>query len=82
MAERRRQTAADAVPANTSASLTVTVQGAMVGNTIDLGLPSNIPAGVLYQAYVSAANTVTVQAFNVTAGAVDPASGVFKVTVT
>ena len=69
------------IAANSNTTLNVTVQGALPGQIVDIGLPVNIPAGIIYQAYVLSANVVTVQAFNVTATAVDPVNGVFKVAV-
>lgn len=67
-------------PAGT-ADLTVALQGAEVGDTVSLGLPSSVPAGVIYQAFVSAAGVITVRATNVTAGAIDPVAGSFRVAV-
>ena len=53
---------------------TVTVNGAMDGDIVSLGIPNAAqPAGIAwYQAWVSAANTITVRFFNLTGAAVDP----------
>jgi hypothetical protein len=64
-----------------SADLTITVTGAAVGDTVALALPAAPAAGIVFNAFVSAANTVTVRATNVTADAVDPASATYAVTV-
>lgn len=69
------------IAANSSATLNITVTGAVVGGSVSLGLPSSPPAGIVYQGYVSAADTVTIRAFNVTGSAIDPASASFRATV-
>ena len=69
------------IAAAASADLTVTVAGAATGDAVALGLPAAPTAGIIFQAFVSAANTVTVRATNITAGAVDPASLDYRVAV-
>jgi len=70
------------IPANTSADSTgITVTGAAVGDAVFVGVPSAIEAGLVVTGYVSAADTVKVRAANVTALAINPASGAFKVVV-
>lgn len=64
-----------------SQSLTVTVPGAEVGDIVQLGLDSAPPAGLHFQAWVSAADTVTVRATNVQSGAIDPAAQTFRIKV-
>lgn len=64
-----------------TASLTITVTGAAVGDSVALGLPAAPDAGIVFNAYVSATDTVTVRASNLTAGAIDPASATYRVTV-
>ena len=53
---------------------TITVTGAVVGDFVSLGIPNAAqPAGMAwYQAWVSAANTVTVRFYNLTGVALDP----------
>lgn len=63
------------------ADLTITVAGAAVGDYVTLALPAAPTAGIVFNAFVSAANTVTVRATNITAGAVDPAAGTYGVLV-
>lgn len=64
-----------------SADLTITVTGAAVGDAVDLGCPAAPDASIVYNAFVSAADTVTVRAFNVGAIADDPASATYRVAV-
>ncbi|CAB4182632.1 SGNH_hydrolase domain containing protein [uncultured Caudovirales phage] len=61
--------------------LTVTVTGATVGDSVQIGLPAAPSAGVTFNAWVSATDTVTIRATNATAGAIDPASATYRVTV-
>lgn len=62
---------------------TVTVNGAATGDVVSLGIPYGaMPAGMAwYQAWVSAANTVTIRFYNQT-GANQAPSGTFSVKVT
>lgn len=69
------------ISAASSADLTITVTGASTGDSVHLGLPASPTAGIIFNAFVSASNTVTVRAFNITAGAIDPASATYRVTV-
>lgn len=64
-----------------AADLTITVTGAAVGDAVHLGLPAAPTAGIAFNAFVSAANTVTVRAMNYTAGAIDPAAAAYRVVV-
>jgi hypothetical protein len=61
--------------------LTIAVTGAAVGDAVILGLPASPDAGVVFDAWVSATNTVKIRATNATAGAVDPASASYRVIV-
>ena len=70
-----------AIAAAASADLTIAVPGAAVGDSVSLGLPSAPAAGLIFQAFVSAAGVVTVRATNITAAAVDAASASYRVTV-
>jgi hypothetical protein len=63
--------------------LTISVTGAAEGDVVSLGVPnaSNL-TNVIYTAWVSAADTVSVKCSNLDQSAAkDPASGTFKVTV-
>ncbi|HEX6914403.1 MAG TPA: hypothetical protein VF145_04140 [Chitinophagaceae bacterium] len=66
-----------------TSTLTVTVNGAVAGDVVVLGLPSGALPGNegTYMGYVSAANTVTIAFTNSTWGSINPASGTFRVTV-
>jgi hypothetical protein len=62
--------------------LTVAVTGAVVGDTVSLGVPSgSVPSSNFYfpTPWVSAADTVTIRGCALVSG--DPASGTFRVTV-
>lgn len=67
--------------ATASADLTITVTGAAVGDSVALGPPAAPDASIVFNAFVSAADTVTVRSFNVGAIAVDQASATFRVTI-
>lgn len=70
------------VAAGSFADLAITVTGAAVGDTAMVNGPAAVLDDVIYNAWVSAADTVTVRAINnelVTAR--DPASGTFRATV-
>ncbi len=69
------------IGANDTASLTMTVTGAAVGDSVHLGAPSTIETGLVWSGYVSATNTVTVRVHNTSGGAVDPASATWRATV-
>lgn len=69
------------IAAGAQQSLTITVTGAAVGDPVSLGLPASPAAGVTFNAFVSAADTVTVRASNITGSSVDPASATYKVRV-
>lgn len=61
---------------------TVTVTGATTTSTTQVSLPSGgINNGVIVDAYVSSANTVTLRFTNCTTGAIDPAIASYRVTV-
>lgn len=59
-----------------SATANITVAGAAVNDRVVLGLPAaGVTAGIVLTAWVSAADTVTVRATNVTGGALTPTAG-------
>ena len=68
--------------AQSSADLTITVTGAADGDIVIVGpVNGSTNANSCYTAWVSAADTVTVRFNNYSSGAIDPASGTFKVYV-
>ena len=64
-----------------SADLTITVTGAAVGDEVIMALPAAPAAGIVFNAFVSAANTVTIRATNITASPVDAAAATYGVIV-
>jgi hypothetical protein len=60
--------------------LSLSVPGAAVDSLVQVSVPGNTPAGVLYQAFVATAGTVTVRATNVQ-GLITVPSGTFTVRV-
>lgn len=68
--------------AQTSSDLTIALAGAADGDVVALGVPiAALNADSDYSAFVSAANVVTVRFNNYSAGAIDPASGTFRVSI-
>lgn len=69
------------INAAASEDLTIPVTGAVVGDAVHLGLPAAPTAGIIYQGFVSAANTVTVRATNITGSPINPALQTFRAMV-
>ena len=64
------------IAAGASATQTVTVTGAAINDRVLPGLPAaGVNAGLIPQAWVSSANTVTIRLTNITASPITPASG-------
>jgi hypothetical protein len=61
---------------------TVTLTGAVTGDAVMLGPPAGLEAGLLVQGRVTASNTVTLRAFNLSGATLDPAAATWRVTVT
>lgn len=57
------------------------IPGAKIGDPVILGLPAAPTAGIIFSAWVSAANTISIRAQNYTAGAIDPASLTFTIQI-
>jgi len=77
-----------AIPTNSSVDLTMTLTGAVVGDTVSLGVQNLvISAGVncnniIFFAWVSAPNIVTIRCMNNrTVGSANPAQGLFRSTI-
>jgi len=68
------------IASGSTQTMTVAVSGAGVEDDVTLGL-SSLQSGLIYQAYVSAANTVTIACTNTTTGAITPTAGNIRVTV-
>lgn len=69
------------ISAATQADLTITVTGAAVGDEVVMALPAAPAAGIVFNAFVSAANTVTVRASNISGSPVNPAAATYGVVV-
>ena len=69
------------IAAGASGDLTITVTGAVVGDTVMVGLPAAPTAGIVFSGFVSATDTATIRATNITAAAVDPPSATYRATV-
>ena len=70
--------------ATSTTNLTMTVTGAGTNSTVNISTINGTgsPFGIILGAWVSATDTVTVKAANVTVGAIDPAAMVIRATVT
>lgn len=69
------------ITAVNTATTTLTVTGATAGDAVIVTPSTALEAGIVVYGYVSAADTVTIVANNPTAGAIDPASRTYYVTV-
>lgn len=69
------------ISAASQADLTITVTGAAVGDEVIMSLPAAPAAGLVFNAFVSATNTVTVRASNISGSPVDAAAASFGVIV-
>jgi hypothetical protein len=65
------------IDAAAQADLTIAITGAVVGDEVIMALPAAPAAGLIFNAFVSAADTVTVRASNITAAPIDPAAATF-----
>ena len=68
------------VPANTTQDQNIIAAGVAIGDSIDIGPPSVVLAGVSYSAFVPASGTVTLRSANVTAASLTPTGGLYRVT--
>ena len=69
------------ISAASQSDLTITVTGAAVGDEVIMSLPAAPAAGLVFNAFVSAADTVTIRASNITASPVDAAAASYGVIV-
>lgn len=69
------------ISGRTTAEMTVAVAGATVGSSCSCAPNATIEAGLQWDCYVSAADTVTVRLSNITTGNINPLSKNWKVTV-
>lgn len=68
-----------AIAAQATADLAFTLFGAQAGRPLSFGCSVAPPAGIVLMAFCAAADTVTVRAANVTAGAIDPGAVTIEV---
>lgn len=66
------------IAAQSQDGLTVTVAGVRAGDSVQV-TPTADVSGIVFTGVVTASNTVTVYAKNYTAGAINPASQLFKI---
>jgi hypothetical protein len=69
------------ISAASQADLTITVTGAATGDEVIMALPAAPTAGLVFNAFVSATNTVTIRASNITGSPINPAAASFGVIV-
>lgn len=69
------------VAAGASQDQTVAALGAAVLDTVLIGQPSVVPAGLLFSGYVSAAGVITLRAANITGTSINPGSPTVRLTV-
>jgi hypothetical protein len=69
------------INAGAQASLTITVTGAAVGDEVIMALPAAPAAGLVFNAFVSATDTVTLRASNISGSPVDAAAATYGVIV-
>lgn len=69
------------ISAATQSSLTIAVPGAAVGDEVVMALPAAPAAGLVFNAFVSAADTVTIRASNISGSPVDAAAATYGVIV-
>lgn len=69
------------IAANSWQKQDITVTGAQPGDAVQIGLPGAFTGGLMYQAVVTAANTVSLMAFNVTTAPITPPANTFRLTV-
>lgn len=69
------------IASNDTHSLTMTVTGAVAGNAVFIGVPAALDANLIWQASVTAADTVTIRMHNASGASIDPASGTYRATV-
>ena len=69
------------ISANLAADSDVTINGARANDICVVAPPGAPDAEITFTAFVESANTVTVRAANNSAGAVNPASGTYRVMV-
>ena len=68
------------IASNATATLTITVTGAVVGDMVIITPPSTLEDGLIYCGGVTVADTVCIRVHNTSGGAIDPASATWRAT--
>lgn len=83
IARRRVTLDFPSVSAGSYQDLTITIMNAVPGSSQGLSYVTPTPeAGIVYSAVISANDTITIRATNISASPVDPASGTYQATLT
>jgi hypothetical protein len=69
------------IASNDTHTLTMTVTGAVAGNSVFVGVPAALDANLVWCASVTASDTVTIRMHNASGASIDPASGTYRATV-
>ena len=69
-----------AIAPQTTQDQTVALAGATINDNVLIGPPASVTSGILFSAFVSASNAITVRAANVTSGTITPAAAAYRVT--
>jgi hypothetical protein len=72
---------ANPIAANTTATFTITVEGAVVGDMVFVAPSGDVGAGLVWTGYVSDVDEVTVVVGNTTAGGVAPTTSDWRASV-
>ena len=70
-----------AVSGGSCAELTMSLNGAALGDSVAAGWPESLPAGTAGTMFVSLANVVTIRLCNVTSTAINPVNANFRATI-
>ena len=70
-----------AISASSYQDQLITITGAVVGDSVTVGVPSSIVVNTIFFAWVSAADTVTIRCINNGTSATTSLTGTFKITV-
>lgn len=69
------------IPNNGNRHLEISLEGAEVNDSVIIGAPSTLEAGLIFSGFVSATGVVTIRVHNSGGSPTDPAPAVWRVTV-
>ena len=69
-----------AIAPQTTQDQTVALTGATINDNAIIGPPASVTSGILFSAFVSGSDAITVRAANVTSGTITPAAAAYRVT--